>query len=107
MKEFNIPEKLIPTAKVEMAYDNLRNNVILYTSLKKYLDKKEREYDYLQKKYQEFQQKNLQLNPNNQMQVPPQPSSNRSVPRLDKNIQQIRNIVSRLLPSLEHKEDMP
>ena len=34
MKEFNIPQKLIPTAKVEMAYDNLRNNVILYTSIK-------------------------------------------------------------------------
>ena len=57
MKEFNIPEKLIPTAKVEMAYDNLRNNVILYTSLKKYLDKKEREYDYLQKNIRNFNKK--------------------------------------------------
>lgn len=106
MKEFNIPEKLIPTAKVEMAYDNLRNNVILYTSLKKYLDKKEREYDYLQKKYQEFQQKNLQLNPNNQMSVAPHPPSNRSVPRSDKNIQQGRLVPGRPLPPPEHKDDM-
>ena len=57
IKELNIPEKLIPTAKVEMAYDNLRNNVILYTSLKKYLDKKEKEYAFLQKKFQDYQQK--------------------------------------------------
>ena len=105
MKEFNIPEKLIPTAKVEMAYDNLRNNVILYTSLKKYLDKKEREYDYLQKKYQEFQQKNLQLNPN-QMPIPSHPQSNRSVPRSDKNIPPNRGINSRPFPP-EQKEDIP
>ena len=31
MKEFNIQQKLlIPTAKVEIAYDNLRNNIILH-----------------------------------------------------------------------------
>jgi DNA methyltransferase 1-associated protein 1 len=106
MKEFNIPEKLIPTAKVEMAYDNLRNNVILYTSLKKYLDKKQKEYDFLQKKYQEYQQKNLQLNPN-QMSIGAHPQSNRSIPRSDKNIPQIRGGVPRPLPPPEHKEDIP
>ncbi len=106
MKEFNIPEKLIPTAKVEMAYDNLRNNVILYTSLKKYLDKKQKEYDFLQKKYQEYQQKNLQLNPN-QMSMGAHPQSNRNVPRSDKNIPQIRSGVGRPLPPPEHKEDIP
>ena len=106
MKEFNIPEKLIPTAKVEMAYDNLRNNVILYTSLKKYLDKKQKEYDFLQKKYQEYQQKNLQLNPN-QMSMGAHPQSNRNVPRSDKNIPQIRSGVGRPLPPPEHKEDVP
>ena len=106
MKEFNIPEKLIPTAKVEMAYDNLRNNVILYTSLKKYLDKKQKEYDFLQKKYQEYQQKNLQLNPN-QASMGAHPQSNRNVPRSDKNIPQIRSGVGRPLPPPEHKEDVP
>ena len=106
MKEFNIPEKLIPTAKVEMAYDNLRNNVILYTSLKKYLDKKQKEYDFLQKKYQEYQQKNLQLNPN-QVSMGAHPQSNRNVPRSDKNIPQIRSGVGRPLPPPEHKEDVP
>ena len=106
MKEFNIPEKLIPTAKVEMAYDNLRNNVILYTSLKKYLDKKQKEYDFLQKKYQEYQQKNLQLNPN-QVSMGAHPQSNRNVPRSDKNIPQIRSGVGRPLPPPEHKEDLP
>ena len=106
MKEFNIPEKLIPTAKVEMAYDNLRNNVILYTSLKKYLDKKQKEYDFLQKKYQEYQQKNLQLNPN-QVSMGTHPQSNRNVPRSDKNIPQIRSGVGRPLPPPEHKEDVP
>lgn len=43
MNEFNLnPQKLIPTAKVEIAYDNLRNNIILFTSLKKFLEKKKK-----------------------------------------------------------------
>ena len=54
IKEFNIQQKLIPTSKVEIAYDNLRNNIILYTSLKKYLEKKEKELVFLQSKYKEF-----------------------------------------------------
>ena len=57
IKEFNIQQKLIPTAKVEIAYDNLRNNIILYTSLKKYLEKKDKEYIFLQSKFKEYQQK--------------------------------------------------
>ena len=56
IKEFNI-EKLIPTAKVEIAYDNLRNNIIIYTSLKKYLEKKDKEYIFLQTKLKEYQNK--------------------------------------------------
>ena len=95
MKEFNIPEKLIPTAKVEMAYDNLRNNVILYTSLKKYLDKKEKEYAFLQKKFQEYQAKLSQQNPN-QMGMPLHPQQARSAPRSDKNITQIKNVNTRI-----------
>ena len=58
MKEFNISsQKLMATAKVEIAYDNLRNNIILYTSLKKYLEKKEKEYYFLQSKFKEYQTK--------------------------------------------------
>ena len=58
MTESNFePQKLIPTAKVEKAYDDLRNNLILYTSLKKYLEKKEKEYNFLQNKFKEYQNK--------------------------------------------------
>ena len=105
MKEFNIPQKLIPTAKVEMAYDNLRNNVILYTSLKKYLDKKEKEYAFLQKKYQEYQAKLSQQNPN-QMGIPPHPQQARSVQRPDKNFTQIKNPNARLILSDPKEQDL-
>ena len=105
MNEFNIPEKLIPTAKVEMAYDNLRNNVILYTSLKKYLDKKEKEYAFLQKKYQEYQAKLAQQNPN-QMGMPPHPQQSRSVQRPDKNFTQIKNANTRLVLSDPKEQDL-
>jgi len=44
LKELSIPDKLIPTNAVEQSYDNLRNNLIILTSLKKHLDKKEREF---------------------------------------------------------------
>ena len=64
MKEFNIQQKLlIPTAKVEIAYDNLRNNIILYTSLKKYLEKKDKEYFFLQTKFKEYQNRKNPQNP--------------------------------------------
>jgi hypothetical protein len=43
-RELQIPEKLIPTNAVEQAYDNLRNNLIILTCLRKHLDKKEREF---------------------------------------------------------------
>ena len=42
-RELQIPEKLIPTNAVEKSYDNLRNNLIILTCLRKHLDKKERE----------------------------------------------------------------
>jgi len=57
LKEYNIPQKLIPTSKVEVEYDNLRNNIIIYTTLKKYLDKKEKELNILQKQFQDYQSK--------------------------------------------------
>ena len=43
-REVQIPEKLIPTNAVEQSYDNLRNNLIILTCLRKNLDKKEREF---------------------------------------------------------------
>jgi len=57
LKELNIPEKLIPTTKVEETYDNLRINLILLTSLKKHADKKEREMSALTQKLYELQSK--------------------------------------------------
>jgi len=57
LKELSIPEKLIPTNAVEQAYDNLRNNLIILTSLKKHLDKKEREFIKLNHYNNELQNK--------------------------------------------------
>lgn len=57
LKELNLPEKLIPTTMVEEAYDNLRINLILLTSLKKHADKKERELNILTQKMYELQNK--------------------------------------------------
>ena len=104
MKEFNIPQQLIPTARVEMAYDNLRNNVILYTSLKKFLDKKEKELAFLQKKYQEYQnKKNPPINPNINV------VSNHPMPiRTDKNINAIKSSGPRPpLPEIKKQEVLP
>ena len=95
MKEFNIPQKLIPTARVEMAYDNLRNNVILYTSLRKYLDKKEKEYAFLQKKFQDFQMKKQPSLSQNQIGIPSHPQNLRNNQRADKSLPQNKNINSR------------
>ena len=95
MKEFNIPQKLIPTAKVEMAYDNLRNNVILYTSLRKYLDKKEKEYAFLQKKFQDFQMKKQPQMSQNQMGIPSHSQSLRNNQRSDKSLPQNKNFNQR------------
>ena len=62
MKEFNLP-KLMPTAQVEISYDNLRNNIILYTTLKKYLEKKDKEYIFLKNKLEMSQNiKNYKIN---------------------------------------------
>ena len=57
LKELALPEKLIPTQKVEAAYDALRNNLILYSSLKKHLDKKQNELATLNKKVVDFHQR--------------------------------------------------
>lgn len=57
LKELSIPDKLIPTNAVEQAYDNLRNNLIILTSLKKHLDKKEREFIKLNHYNNELQSK--------------------------------------------------
>ena len=64
MKELNITQKLIPTVKVEQTYDMLRNNIVLYTSLSKYLEKKEKESVLLQCKLKEMQSKKT-MNGNN------------------------------------------
>jgi hypothetical protein len=102
MNEFNIPEKLIPTAKVEMAYDNLRNNVILYTSLKKYLEKKQKEYDFLQKKFQDYQIKKQPPIVQNQMGIPSHPQALRNIQRSDKNLPQGKNYNQR--PEIKEQE---
>lgn len=60
MKELNIPEKLIPTIEVEVAYNGLRNNVVFFTQLRKYLEKKEKEYQLLDVKLKDMQNKKNQ-----------------------------------------------
>ena len=102
MNELNIPEKLIPTAKVEMAYDNLRNNVILFTSLKKYLEKKQKEYDFLQKKFQDYQIKKQPPIIQNQMGIPSHPQALRNIQRSDKNLPQSKNYNFR--PEIKEQE---
>ena len=57
LNELEIPEKLIPTVRVELAYDKLRNNIVLYTCLKKYLEKKENELNFVSAKLKELQSK--------------------------------------------------
>ena len=66
LQELKFTDKLIPTKRVEIAYDTLRNNIVLYTSLKKYLEKKEKEYTLLKEKLKEFQNKKSVKN-NNQV----------------------------------------
>ena len=87
MKEFNIQQKLIPTEKVEIAYENLRNNIILYTSLKKFLEKKDKEFLFLQSKFKEYQNKKNPPNPqgiNNGVNIHQQP--NKTNIKTDKNV---------------------
>jgi DNA methyltransferase 1-associated protein 1 len=57
LKELVLPEKLTPTARVEEAYDTLRNNLVLLSSLKKHLEKKDKENLALQQKMNELQNK--------------------------------------------------
>ena len=104
IKELNIPEKLIPTAKVEMAYDNLRNNVILYTSLKKYLDKKEKEYAFLQKKFQDYQQKKQPSQIQNQMPIPSHSQAVRNVQRSEKNLPLSKSLNPRTQNEIKDQE---
>ena len=68
LQELKLAEKLVPTVKVEIAYDTLRNNIVLYTSLKKYLEKKDKEYALLKEKFKELQIKRSvkNINPTNQ-----------------------------------------
>jgi len=68
LQELKLAEKLVPTVKVEIAYDTLRNNIVLYTSLKKYLEKKDKEYALLKEKFKELQNKRnvKNINPTNQ-----------------------------------------
>lgn len=57
LKELSLPEKLTPTARVEDSYDTLRNNLVILSSLKKHLEKKENEAQALQQKLGEMQNK--------------------------------------------------
>ncbi len=57
LKELALPEKLTPTARVEATYDTLRNNLVLLSSLKKHLEKKEKESQALHSKLAEMQNK--------------------------------------------------
>ena len=98
------PQKLIPTAKVEMAYDNLRNNVILYTSLKKYLDKKEKEYAFLQKKFQDYQQKKQPSQIQNQMPIPSHSQAVRNVQRSEKNLPLSKSLNPRTQNEIKDQE---
>jgi DNA methyltransferase 1-associated protein 1 len=57
LREMNIPDKLTPTIKVDQAYNTLRNNLVIFTSLKKHLEKKEKELANLMQKSHEVQNK--------------------------------------------------
>ena len=105
MNEFNIQQKLIPTAKVEIAYDNLRNNIILYTSLKKYLEKKDKEYIFLQNKFKECQNnKNPPINQsNNNTNLSHQPT-NKLISKSEKNISQFTKTTTKSTLPTETKE---
>jgi hypothetical protein len=47
--QFGLPAKLMPTEKVEQAYENLRHSLIIYSSLKKHLEKKLKEKEKIEK----------------------------------------------------------
>lgn len=64
LKEMNIPDKMTPTLRVEQSFDNLRNNIVILTSLKKHLDKKERELSKLTGSILDLQSK-IVINRNN------------------------------------------
>jgi DNA methyltransferase 1-associated protein 1 len=57
LKELGIPERPIPTERVEHAYDTLKNNLIIMISLKKHLEKKEKEKKKLEMSLSEIQSK--------------------------------------------------
>jgi hypothetical protein len=75
MKELNIPEKLIPTERVEQAYENLRHNLIIYSSLKKHQEKKTKEKEKLDK-YFENQSKLSSVKNSSIIQISQHPSAN-------------------------------
>ena len=107
IKEFNIQQKLIPTAKVEIAYDNLRNNIILYTSLKKYLEKKEKELIFLQTKYKEFlNRKNPQMNQGNNNASSSHPQIKNTNQKSDKNNLQPNKTSAKTNTQNEIKEEI-
>lgn len=55
IKEMGLPDKLIPTERVEHAYDTLKNNLIIMLSLKKHLEKKEKEKKKLEHSLHDIQ----------------------------------------------------
>ena len=57
LKELNVNEQQIPTERVENAYDILKNNLIIMISLKKHLEKKQKEKKKLEMSYQDIENK--------------------------------------------------
>lgn len=57
LKELNVNEQQIPTERVENAYDILKNNLIIMISLKKHLEKKQKEKKKLEITYQDIENK--------------------------------------------------
>lgn len=65
LKELNVPETPIPTERIENGLDVLKNNLIILTSLKKHLEKKNKEKKKLENTFSEIENKiNKQKNQN-------------------------------------------
>jgi hypothetical protein len=63
LKELGVPEKLICSNRVVDMFDKLKNNLIIYLSLKKHLEKKSREKNQLESLYESnIKTKNLHQN---------------------------------------------
>lgn len=66
LKELNIPENPMPTERVENLYDKIKNNLIILTSLKKHLEKKDKEKKNLETSLETYTKHLVRNNTNNQ-----------------------------------------